>query len=174
MRRTVVVASMVAASVSCAGTPVFHDGPTGLNGRESRALLAAARGRPGGFERFWLRPGCRPGLIKWAGDRSHAVAQAPPALLGLIRDEIGRVNRLSRDGETAFLTITVFEWTRRMFGRPPRVGYEVVGRDRAGQVLWLGQERLVVPRERALDLAETDELLVAREIGRKLGAELGR
>jgi hypothetical protein len=163
MRRTVVVASMVAASVSCAGTPVFHDGPTGLNGRESRALLAAARGRPGGFERFWLRPGCRPGLIKWAGDRSHAVAQAPPALLGLIRDEIGRVNRLSRDGETAFLTITVFEWTRRMFGRPPRVGYEVVGRD-----------RLVVPRERALDLAETDELLVAREIGRKLGAELGR
>ena len=174
MRLAAVVGSIIAVSLGCTGPPVRHDGPSSLTERESVALLAAARRTAGGFERFWLRPACRPGLIKWAGERSRAVPAAPPALLELTRDEIGRLNRVQHEGETVFVTVTVFQWNRRMFGWSPRVGYEIVGRDRAGQVVWLGQDRMVVPRERALDLAETDERLVAREIGRKLRTELGR
>ncbi|HEY0714066.1 MAG TPA: hypothetical protein VGF45_15405 [Polyangia bacterium] len=159
---------------ACANSASFHPGPTRLNGREQRALLAAKAGRPGGFERFWLRTNCQIGLVKWRADRSQAVKAAPAGLLDLIRDEVGRVNRKAAEGETVFVEITVFEWNRRWFGRPPRFGYEVVGRDRAGQILWLAEDRLVVPRDRAVTAADADELIAAREVGRKLLMELGR
>jgi hypothetical protein len=159
--------------VACAGPTTFHRGPTGLNDREQRALLAANRVRPDGFARFWRRPNCDFGLVKWSEERSLAVKQAPGNLLGLIRDEVGRVNRKPREGETVFVSVTVFEWETRFFGRPPHVGYEVIGRDRAGQIIWVAQDRITAPRETALNLAETDELLVAREVGRKLRVELG-
>jgi hypothetical protein len=159
---------------ACAGANAFHDGPTGLDHREQRALLAATRGRPDGFARFWLRPRCRFGLVKWSEEKSRAVKAAPSGLLDLVRDEVGRVNRASGDGETVFVSVTVFHWERRWFGRSPLVGVEVVGRDRAGQVIWMGEDRLAVPRQKALNLAEPDELLLAREVGRKLKLELGR
>jgi hypothetical protein len=165
---------LVAACTACAPRPALHAGPTSLSAREGRALLAAKRTRADGFERFWLRPRCRPGLIKWSAERSRAVNEAPPALLEVVRDEIGRLNRTPGEGEIVSLSVTVFEWKRRIFGLPPRVGYEIVGRDRAGQVLWLGQDRMVAPRNQALGLADTDEVLVAREIARKLRRELGR
>jgi hypothetical protein len=68
----------------------------------------------------------------------------------------------------------VFEWERRYFGRPPRAGYEILGRDRAGQIIWFAVDWLTAPRHLAQNLAEPDELLLAREMGRKLRAELGR
>jgi hypothetical protein len=159
---------------ACANSASFHPGPTGLNGREQRALLATTRAQPGGFARFWLRKNCQLGLVKWRSDKSQAVKGAPPLLLDLIRDEVGRVNRKAADGETAYVEVTVYEWNRRWFGRPPRVGYEVVGRDRAGQILWLAEDRFAVPRDRAVTAADADELIVAREVGRKLVLELGR
>jgi hypothetical protein len=159
---------------ACASRSPFHEGPTGMNAREQKALLSAGGSRPRGFERFWLRRGCRIGLIKWSEHQSQSVKEAPAGLLNVIRDEIGRVNRGAGDDETVFVSVTVFRWERGFFGRAPRVGYEVIGRDRAGQVMWLGLDRVVVPRERALNLAETDELLLAREVGRKLRAELRR
>ena len=135
----------------------------------------SARGLASGWVRAVLvEKGCRIGLIKWSEHQSQWVKEAPAGLLDLIRDEIGRVNRGEGDGETVFVSVTVFRWERGVFGRAPRVGYEVIVRDRAGQVIWLGLDRVVVPRERALNLAETDELLLAREVGRKLRAELRR
>jgi hypothetical protein len=172
--RPVLAACVAAALAACARPPMFHPGPTGLSAREQRALLAAGRGRPGGFERFWRRASCRPGLVKWSPAQPRSVADAPPTLAGVIREEIGRVNRGWHEGETVFVTVAVFEWERRLFGRGPRVGYELVGRDPAGQVVFLAEDRMASPRESAVNLAETDEILVAREIGRKLRKELGR
>ena len=56
------------------------------------------------------------------------------------------------------MTVAVFAWERPWFGRAPRVDYEIVGRDRAGQVVWMGEDRLVVPRELALNLSEPDDV----------------
>jgi hypothetical protein len=173
MRRFVVAAALLIGP-ACASRAVFDDGPTGMNVREQGALLSAGGSRPDGFELFWLRKSCRIGLIKWSERQSKSVREAPAGLLDLIRDEIGRVNRGAVDGETVFVSVTVFCWERRFFGRSPRVGFEVIGRDRAGQVIWLALDRVVVPRERARNLAESDELLLAREVGRKLRAELRR
>jgi hypothetical protein len=169
--RRMILAMLCAA---CAGRAAFHDGPTGMNAREQRALLSASRTRRDGFERFWLRPNCRLGLIRWSEQHSQSVKEAPIGLLDMVRDEIGRVNRFTGDGEMVFVSVTVFRWQSRFFGRPPRVGYEVIGRDRAGQVIWLALDWMVAPREQATNLAESDELLVAREVGRKLRKELGR
>jgi hypothetical protein len=77
-------------------------------------------------------------------------------------------------GETVFVSVAVFEWKKRWFGLAPRVGYEVVGRDRAGQIIWMGEDRMIAPRKLAAHAAEGDEVVVARELGRKLRAELGR
>jgi hypothetical protein len=111
--------------------------------------------------------------MKWSVDGSRTVPGAPADLLELIRDEVGRVNANPRRGEVVFVTVTVFEWERRFFGRAPRIGYEIVGRDRAGQIIWMGEDRFVAPRESALNLSEPDELLVAREVGRRTKTELG-
>ena len=171
--RRAVLLGVVTVAAACATTPQFHLGATSLDAREQRAMMAVGRGRADGFQRFWLRPKCQLGLVKWSVARTRAVPEAPVGLLDLIRDEVGRVNARPRGGEVVFVTVAVFAWERRWFGRAPRVGYEIVGRDRAGQVVWMGEDRLVVPRELALNLSEPDELLVAREIGRKLKAELG-
>ena len=168
-----VLLGVAAVAAACASTARFHPGATSLDAREQRAMMAVGRGRPDGFQRFWLRPKCQPGLVKWSVARSRSVPDAPAGVLDLIRDEIGRVNARPRGGEVVFVTVAVFGWERRWFGRAPRIGYEIVGRDRAGQVVWMGEDSLVAPRESALNLSEPDELLVAREIGRKLKAELG-
>src|SRR5687767_8751022 len=131
--RPVLLAGVALGLTACATTPTFRSGPTSLNDREKRAMLATARVRADGFERFWMRPGCRIGLIKWSEERSQAATVVPPTLLGLVRDEVGRANRGAHEGEPVFVSVVVFEWGRRWFGRAPRVGYEVVGRDRAGQ-----------------------------------------
>jgi hypothetical protein len=107
---------------SCASGPGFHQRLTGMNVREQRALLSASRNRADGFERFWARPNCRFGLVKWSDQQSRSVEEAPGALLNLIRDEIGRVNRAVAEGEIVFVTVIVFRWQRRLFGRAPRGG----------------------------------------------------
>ena len=173
-RTQALLAGLVLLVTVCATTPTFHSGPTSLTEREKRAMLATARVRGDGFDRFWMRPRCRIGLIKWSEQRSQAAKEVPPILLDLVRDEVGRVNRGAHEGETVFVSVTVFEWNKRWFGRAPRVGYEVVGRDRAGQVMWMGEDRMVAPRKLAVHAAEGDEVVVARELGRRLRAELGR
>jgi hypothetical protein len=172
MRAQVVIGAVMLAS-ACATAPQFHSGPTSLSGPEQRAMLAAPRSEAGWFERFWLRPGCQLGVIKWSEERSQAVAAAPPGLLDLVRDELGRLNRKKRAGEVVYVSVTVFEWRNRIFGLAPRVGYEVIGRDRAGQIIWMAEDHMVAPRELAKTLVEGDDLVVAREVGRKTRMELG-
>jgi hypothetical protein len=172
--RLLAMFASAAVLAGCATRTGVHAGPTGLSSREQQALLTASRVRPDGFERFWLRPNCRFGLVKWSDQRSQAVSEAPKELLQVVRDEFGRVNRNAGGGEEVYVSVVVFEWERRYFGRPPRAGYEILGRDRAGQIIWFAVDWLTAPRDLAQNLAEPDELLLAREMGRKLRAELGR
>jgi hypothetical protein len=174
MCRVFGVAVLLCGVAGCAGKTTFHGGPTGLSPREQRALVAASRVRPEGFDRFWLRRSCPFGLVKWSEERSRSVEGSPAGVLDLIRDEVGRVNRGNVLGETVYVNVVVYMWRERWFGRGARVGYEIVGRDRAGQIIWLGEDRVSVVREKAANLAEGDEVLLAREVGRKLSAELGR
>jgi hypothetical protein len=164
---------LAATALSSCASQSFHPGPTSLSSREQRALKASARARADGFERFWLRPGCELGLLKWAPSGSQTAPSTPPGTLDLIRDEVGRLNQQDRRGEEVFVTVVVFAWRERWFGRSPEVSVEVVGRDVKGQVLWLGEDTLVVQRSSARDLAESDPLLLARAVGQKLRRELG-
>jgi hypothetical protein len=158
---------------ACASSSSFHEGPTALAPKERTALAATVRKQNGGFERFWRRPGVAIGIVKWSEDRSSAVPSAPLDLLQAIRDEVGRANRSNRAGEAVYVSVTVFGWKRSLFSRTLEVGYEVVGRDRVGQVLWMGEDMVRPTRDFALNLAESDQQIAAREIGRKLRKELG-
>jgi hypothetical protein len=173
MKRLCLSASLAIVTGACAGTQTFHSGPTSLNPREQRAMLAISSTRAHGFARFWLRPKCRVGLVKWSAATSRSIPDAPKTALEHVRDEVGRLNEKPRTGEPVFVTVTIFAWQRRWFDPAPRVGYEVVGRDGAGQIIWMGEDTLVPLRELALDLTEPDDLLVARQVVRKLRLELG-
>jgi hypothetical protein len=156
----------------CASSSAFHEGRTALVAKEKTALLGARPKSDGGFQRFWRRPGVAIGVVKWSEETSSSVDGSPRDLLQAIRDELGRVNRVARTGEDVHVTVIVFRWKAGIFSSTPEVGYEVVGRDRAGQVLWMGEDVVHPSRSLAANLAEGDEAIVAREVGRKIRKEL--
>jgi hypothetical protein len=165
-------ATLLVAITSCASAQTFHGGPSSLSPQERPLLVALKPKRDAVMERFWKRDGLNIGLIKWSQDGSAAAPEAPAPLLELVRDELGRVNKDARVGEQVQLAVNIFAWRHRWFGRAPVVQYEVVGRDRAGQLLWVGQDTVQVPRGSAKSLAETDEQVTAREIARRIRKEL--
>jgi hypothetical protein len=159
--------------LGCASSATLHTGKTTLASRERAVLARSAVRESDGFRRSWRRRGVQIGLVKWDGDRSSSVAAAPRELLQAIRDEIGRLNRYQRAGEEVRLSVTVFEWRRAFFTGTPEVGYEVVGRDRAGQLLWMAEDVIHASSRLAVTLAEEHEQIVARELARRLKKELG-
>jgi hypothetical protein len=171
--RALVLAMVLVLAGGCATGPRFHQGPTALGETERALLVAAAPGRDGGLKRFWRKARVRTGLIKWADGTSRAVPGAPPGLLQAVRDELGRINQTSRAGETVYVTVTVFRWERGFWSRVPEAGCEVTGRDSAGRALWIGEDIVRADPELARTLADGDELIVARELVRRLRKELG-
>jgi hypothetical protein len=172
-----VLATLAAGSLElggCASGPRFHEGPSALAVNERSTLVAApVKEDPAEFRRCWRRPALRVGLLKWAEDKAEAVVAAPAGLLQAIRDEVGRLNQGARPGEEAYVTVTVFHWERGFFSRKATASYEVVGRDRAGRLLWVADDRLTASREEATSLLEGDEAVVARRVAGKLQRELG-
>lgn len=163
----------LAALAGCATTTSVPAGRSGLTPKEQKGLAVATLKKGVAYERFWRRPGVKVGLVKWAEERSYVVREAPPAVLEAIRDEVGRVNRNARPGEDVYVSVGVFQWRTRWFGRAPEVGVEVIGRDRAGQLLWVGTGIVRPSSDAPASLADTEETLVAREVARRLGKELG-
>jgi hypothetical protein len=172
VRQLLVAVAFVLAG-GCASGPRFHEGPTALGATERALLLAAAPKRDGGVTRFWRKAGVRTGLIKWAAGTSRAPSGAPPEMLQAVRDELGRLNQTSRAGETTYVTVTVFRWERGFWSHVPEAGCEIAGRDGAGRALWIGEDTVRADPELAKTLADGEELIVARELVRKLRKELG-
>ena len=111
-------------------------------------------------------------LIKWSEDRSSAVPAAPRTLLEAVRDEVGRLNRTPRKGEDVIVAVTVFTWDRTWMGRR-KVGVELAGRTRSGQLLWAGLASLRLSTQYASSAADGEDVLVARQLVDKLRKELG-
>lgn len=125
-----------------------------------------------GLERFWLRDGVAIGTIKWDVARSRAEASAPKELLQAIRDEVGRLNQAERAGEDIWITVNVYHWSVGLFSSTPRARIELIGRDRAGQVVWMGQGEIAAHSKLAKTLADSRAVIVAQEVVRKLREEL--
>jgi len=163
---------LVALLLPACASSGLHKGPTALVHTEKAALAGAPEKKDGGFGRFWPKAAVRGvGLLKW-DVRSTATAGAPAELLELIRDEVGRLNQKARAGEDVLVSVTVYRVERRFFGGL-EVGVEVVGRDSGGRLVWAGDEVVRPKAEQARNLADTAEVIVAREVARKLGKELG-
>lgn len=164
--------AMAGAFAACASaSPLPRNSQTVLSTQESKSL-AVVRPDSSGLERFWHRRGIALGMIKWDGAKSRVLPPAPAELLRALRDEAGRLNQTERTGEDVWLTINVYNWTTPLFGKAPRASIEVVGRDRAGQVVWLGQGRVPGDASFADSLADTPEQIVARETLKRLRREL--
>ena len=163
----------LALAGGCASGPRFHEGPTALAHAERPTLLRVPpKQDSSGFRRFWRRPGVRIGLVKWAEDRSSCVPAAPAELLQAVRDELGKLNQLARPGDDVFVTVTVFRWDRGFIRSLSDVGYEVVGRDAGGRLLWTADDVVRVHPTDRRTLVEGDEAVVARVLARKLRTEL--
>jgi hypothetical protein len=163
----------LALAGGCASGPRFHEGPTALAYAERPTLLRVPPKQDGsGFRRFWRQPDVRIGLVKWADDRSSCVWAALADLVQAVRDELGKLNQLARPGDDVFVTVTVFRWDRGFIRHFSDVGYEVVGRDSSGRLLWTADDEIRVSPADRRSLFEGDEATVARALARKLRTEL--
>jgi hypothetical protein len=170
------LAASVCVLAGCASGTALHVGPSTLATRE-RTNLAQAKSRngQGGFRRLWKSPAIKPwSLLKWDSDHSSAVPGAPVGLLQAIRDELGRMNQRSATGESLTLAVTVYGYDRGGWFSPPSAAYELVARNANGQAVWFAEDEVSAPPELAHTLADPAELMLAREIGRKVRLEFGR
>lgn len=173
MRPAALGALVAGCIAACAtATPLPADSQTVLSPDE-RKPLALIRPDSAGLERFWKRPGVNLGIIKWDSTHSKVLRGAPPDLMRALRDEAGRLNQTERPGEDVWLTLNVYRWTTSIFSKIPRASVEVVGRDRAGQVVWMGQGQIIAEPRYAESLADSPAQIVASETVRRLRAELG-
>jgi hypothetical protein len=174
VRRRHVCALVLAVSCGCATSAGFREGRTALSSGE-KGLEANLPERKGeGFRKSWKRPGqSAAGRIKWSEAAASAVPEAPPELLQVIRDEVGRLNQAPISGPAVFLTVTIYRFERRWWG-PREVSIELVIRDEHGQLLWLADDTLRPSEQPEGGLAETESDLLARALVRKLSKALGR
>lgn len=174
MRRVLTVAAGVLAIEACASSGVVHEGRSTLSQQEESSLAHSPTKSTTGFRRVWRAPGLKGwGLLKWDQDHSFAVSDAPAGLLQALRDEVGRVNHHRGQGPDLFLTATIYSYDRGGWFTDPSAKCELVARDRSGQVRWAADDALVVRRELAQTLVDSDDTLVARELVRKLREEFG-
>lgn len=162
-------------AASCATTSRLHDGRTALAASETTAVAAGAvRGNDGGFRRLWRSPALNKWrLLKWDQDHSTAASGAPATLLQNIRDEIGRLNQRSAVGDDLVLTCTIYLFRGGGWFSDPSAHYELVARNAAGKAVWVADDEIVAKPELARTLADPDDLIIAREIARKLRSAFG-
>ena len=175
MRRRAFLSSSVGLLAGCASGAALHTGPSNLAARE-KAALAEGRPRNGqrGFRRLWKSQSIKPwGLLKWDPDHSSAVPSAPPGLLQAIRDDLGRLNQRVATGDSLSQVVTVYGYDREGWVSPPSAAYELVARNAGGQVVWCAEDEVSAAPELAKTLADAPELILAREIGRKVRVEFG-
>lgn len=157
----------------CATAESFGGSTSGLTAKERGSLAAIPSKSDGGFQRFWRRPKTpTPGLIKWSEDRSRTTKDAPGGLLEAIRDEVGRLNQVQRAGGEVLVAVVVYRYQRGWFAGTV-VSYEVLGRAPAGELLWAGVDSVRPGADMALSLSDSEEVIVAREVARRLRKELG-
>ena len=161
------------ATAGCAPA-VFHEGRSTLAEAE-RAYLGP--GRPSStavFQRFWQSPNARPwGIVRWEQDRSSACARAPAGLLQSMREEIGRLNRAWRAGESITLAVTVYRYDEAGMLGNATAHYELVARDPRGQVVWAVDDKVGASAEMARSLADTASAIISREVLRRLCQQFG-
>lgn len=170
---------LLAASIGvlsgCASGAAVHVGPSSLGSRE-RAAIAQAKPRngQGGFRRLWKSPAIKPwSLLKWDSDHSSAVPGAPAGLLQAVRDELGRMNQRQATGESLSLVVTVYGYDGGGWFSPASAAYELVARNANGQAMWFAEDEVSPLPELAHTLADSAEVILAREIGRKVRLEFG-
>jgi hypothetical protein len=76
-------------------------------------------------------------------------------------------------GESLSLVVTVYGYDGGGWLSPPSAAYELVARNAAGQVVWCAEDEVSAAPELAKTLADAPELILAREIGRKVRLEFG-
>ena len=150
-----------------AGT--FHEGKTQLTAEE-QALVLNGEQRTDGFERVWRAPEFQGGqhLLKWDSDHSWAVPEAPSDLLDRVREEVGRVNQAPGTGEDLTLSVTVYRYKRSGFLTNPVGHFELVARDPKGRAVWMALDQVKSTQSLAESLADSDSLIMGRELHRKI------
>jgi hypothetical protein len=161
------LASVLLGATLCAAT--FHEGKTQLTAEE-QALLLKGEQRPEGFERVWRAPEFQGQwhLLKWDPDHSWAVPEAPTDLLDRVREEVGRVNQAPGTGEDLTLSVTVFRYKRSGFLTNPVGHFELVARDPKGRAVWMAMDQVKSTQSLAESLADSDSLIMGRELHRKI------
>lgn len=167
------IGGVVAAG--CAASSSLHQGRTALAPPETATVVARSeKGRGDGFRRSWKSPALKPWrLLKWDQERSSVAPGAPAALLQTIREEVGRLNQRPASGEDLLLTVTVYIYRGGGWFSDPKAHYELVARDRTGKAMWVADDEIVARPELARSLVDPEEIVVAREIVRKIRQTFG-
>lgn len=167
----IVIAGAMAGA--CAGPGALHAGRTTLADKERVTVAAAAPRNGSPFARVW-RSRASWGYLKWDEDRSSVVAGAPAGLLPVVRDEVGRINQRATAGVDAHLAVTVYRYRPEGFLRSALVEYEAVARDEKGALLWAVEDS-IEPSDRMVESpADSETLVIARELARRIRQEFGR
>lgn len=147
----------------------FHEGKTNLS-PEEQALILQGEQPSAGFQRLWRAPGATGSwhLLKWDSEHSTAVPDAPGELLEKVREEVGRVNQTPGQGEDLFLSVTVYRYKRQGFLTNPVGYFELVARNAKGQPVWMALDQIKSSQSLAESLADSDSLIMGREVHRKI------
>ena len=161
------ITPLLLGATHCAGT--FHEGRTQLTAEEQALVLRAEEGSEG-FDRVWRAPEFKGKwhLLKWDPDHSWAVPEAPSDLLDRVREEVGRVNQTPGTGEDLTLTVTVYRYKRSGFLTNPVGHFELVARDPKGRAVWMALDQVKSSQSLAESLADSDSLIMGRELHRKI------
>jgi hypothetical protein len=151
------------------GAAAFHEGTTQLS-VEERVLLMQSPTHSSDFEAFWSAPEfCGTWhLLTWDTDHASMVPDAPNDLLDRVREEVGRVNQKPGTGDDLALSVTVFRYKRGGFLTNPVGQFELVARNPTGKAVWIAVCRERSSQSKAESLADSDSLIMARELCRKL------
>jgi hypothetical protein len=88
--------------------------------------------------------------------------------LQTVREEIGRLNQRSRNGEDLLLAVTVYHFKKAGLWNAPVADYELVARDMRGRVVWAADDKIEAREDLAQALTDPPSAIIAREILRKL------
>jgi hypothetical protein len=167
------IGGVVAAG--CATSSTLHQGKTALAPPETAAVIARSeKVNADGFRRLWKSPVLKPWrLLKWDAERSSVAPGTPATLLQTVRDEIGRVNQRPASGEDLLLTVTVYVYRGGGWFSDPKAHYELVARSQDGKAMWVADDEIVARSALARSLVDPEEIVIAREIARKLRHAFG-
>jgi hypothetical protein len=94
-------------------------------------------------------------------------------LLQAVRDELGRVNQAERQGEEVRVAVVLVRYGRSGWLRRRTLVYEMCGRTAAGTLLWAAVDELRPSERFRSSVADSESVLLAREITSKFRAAMG-